>query len=1141
VRAAAKKKSSQYLRDSVRDDTRSANQNVGSLRQRRRRFNQLAGVSNAALTTENVTAFVAKNPAVRSWQLTRDGLRVSIVSEWQQNLLHASRPSPVVVDATYNASNATTMRLWQAVVRLPSMLNVFVPIFAAFVDGESDDEFEWIFSELFDVFGVPGERGILGFTMDFSDAQRRGYERAYASRCPPQLSKDDALLHVRFCWFHFMNGINKLGHRGRSTQDAVAAAQHLQQIGIAGGFGTREFVDATAQLETHLRGTCAAKTFDGWISWWKHGSRGVHWRCTFDVGGDSVRGRLESTSNAVESQHRVVKHDEGITKLNLLMAVDRTIRFHADVGMRIQQAQSGQKSDYRKPPSRKARPLRKRKQGTTDESSVSTTAYVSPRRHRNRKTQQRQQEQQPAAPPRTQEELAREKEMMHEGMGHWLDWSDLVPPSDLLTVTTDDDISHLVTNDISSSQIRSNGSSISSSSGSSSLPLMRFDRNSCAFDSALLLLYVSGVGAHTDVSANSNPSVVRSVLDRMRGSTAESVDVEHIARVFTTQRDAFRMSMLQLWNDTLAPRNSANENSAANPELDLVPRDSSAIPGARSHVHVGDPFNSQQVWSCVMADLYPSQFASRSVTLSYQVLGDEQPGSGPLSQEPPTSANDMPELLMLEFITAYDAQIEDASVFNSSHVPLVREVGGVSYVAAGAILRNGGHYRCVAFVYDDTQVRATHATHLRRGVYTFDPLGQICRSVQLPEDVRDVSAADFLPAWLSEIKNEEYQTQSLWYVQADRVQTVPAEESAPSEESLQTVPFDESSLLSIEPQGRHHVWLWREPGQQPLRATIVDVGADGNCLFRCVSVVTTDAEDAHARARERITQYAVQHVDEFVDLYCEQVRSSIERDGCDGIGSLALANADAPVQCLEGDLPRSQRGGTAGAALHRRRRKERRQVALAMIEQRRRDGVWGSFLEIQIAARVFNVTFDVYTELPSQHNRPHRVGVVDDDTPVPLHHLCHVNGNHYVVAVPESRMFASPRPRDRVIVDLTSPPSSPAAAGTGKRPYVCGVCGESGHNKRRCPSARTDAASLPSAADLSHGYSEADMRRDEVEFEQYLARQLQEQRRQQLSGQECEPKGTPVCELAPERSPPLTRLAAKLRAIQHDELQDRKR
>jgi hypothetical protein len=155
--------------------------------------------------------------------------------------------------------------------------------------------------------------------------------------------------------------------------------------------------------------------------------------------------------------------------------------------------------------------------------------------------------------------------------------------------------------------------------------------------------------------------------------------------------------------------------------------------------------------------------------------------------------------------------------------------------------------------------------------------------------------------------------------------------------------------------------------------------------------------------------------------------------------------------------------------------------------------------------------------------------------------LCHVNGNHYVVAVPESRMFASPRPRDCVVTDLRSPPSSPVAAGTGKRPYVCGVCGEAGHNKRRCPNARTDDISGSGAADLTHGYSEAEMRLDEIEFARDLARQLQEQRRQQLNEQECMPKDTSISDLALARSPPLTRLTAKLRAIQHDELQDRKR
>lgn len=46
-----------------------------------------------------------------------------------------------------------------------------------------------------------------------------------------------------------------------------------------------------------------------WHSWWVLSDEGAHWFLLFDVGPRTARHNFLSTTNASESQHRVVKHD----------------------------------------------------------------------------------------------------------------------------------------------------------------------------------------------------------------------------------------------------------------------------------------------------------------------------------------------------------------------------------------------------------------------------------------------------------------------------------------------------------------------------------------------------------------------------------------------------------------------------------------------------------------------------------------------------------------------------------------------------------------------------------------------------------------------------------------------------------------
>jgi len=214
------------------------------------------------------------------------------------------------------------------VVRSPT-LDRFFPVFYTLHRRLNADLYRCIFREFFKIFGLPGTTGgFSGVSIDFSDAILKGYALAALELkgvidatvdSLDGLDEDvkGALGVVRACEFHFKKNLLEF-LRSSGTDDNLqvkvfAQANRMLESAVEVGMSGKAFKTAEEAFFASLR---RLDGYDDWCSWWVHGSNGQHWRCLFDVGPETDRAALHSTTNASESQNRVVKFDHELVRVS---------------------------------------------------------------------------------------------------------------------------------------------------------------------------------------------------------------------------------------------------------------------------------------------------------------------------------------------------------------------------------------------------------------------------------------------------------------------------------------------------------------------------------------------------------------------------------------------------------------------------------------------------------------------------------------------------------------------------------------------------------------------------------------------------------------------------------------------------------
>jgi len=302
---------------------------------------------------------VRNQAVVRCFDLN-NGLLVCMCSPKQEEFLSTAASFSLVLDSTFNVSNDASIHLTQVVTRSSVQL-AYTPVFFALHTAMDGMAYSRILQQLFRCTGgVPGENSrFLGMTVDFDDALLVGYVHAYLvvsgrlspDSMAPSLSNmldahpescARALDHVRGCFFHFQTSLYKLAPPGVKDK-ASAAGRTLRQEAEHAGINSENFRDAQTGLMNLL---APVEHFESWKNWWFRHDDGIHWKMLFDIGPGTTRRRLEKTSNAVESHHRVLKHDESISKRAIPDVLDRMLRYISETDGRRGRAFSGQRFQH---------------------------------------------------------------------------------------------------------------------------------------------------------------------------------------------------------------------------------------------------------------------------------------------------------------------------------------------------------------------------------------------------------------------------------------------------------------------------------------------------------------------------------------------------------------------------------------------------------------------------------------------------------------------------------------------------------------------------------------------------------------------------------------------------------------------------
>ena len=225
----------------------------------------------------------------------------------------------MVFDTTYNVT-ADGMKLTMFVVRSTSLQDRFFPVMHCLHRALDTDLYRRIFRAFFLCFGLLGsDGGFSGVTIDFADAISEGYAIACREVTGKDSLEDGAGgtgSFVRMCKFHFLKNLlaflRSAGASPDQQQAAIAAAHSMLTFASEHGRLSKGFKTAEKQLLQLLSGHSG---YDSWRKWWLGNNGGLHWACLTDVGPGTARHVLYDTTNASESQNRVVKMDHGVSNL----------------------------------------------------------------------------------------------------------------------------------------------------------------------------------------------------------------------------------------------------------------------------------------------------------------------------------------------------------------------------------------------------------------------------------------------------------------------------------------------------------------------------------------------------------------------------------------------------------------------------------------------------------------------------------------------------------------------------------------------------------------------------------------------------------------------------------------------------------
>ena len=415
----------------------------------------------------------------------------------------------VSFDTTYNISS-DGLKLSLFVVSSLTLDSRFVPFLACIHRRLDADLYRRIFLRFFALFGLFGSSpsSFAGLTADFADAIKSGYVAAWSEHftstgLPLESGhslRDDALQRLRLCKFHFLKGLDTFMKDGCAPKDTRNQIFDLARslLEVASNHGNRS--DAFRKAEKALFNSLARiDGYDSWHSWWVRDDSGSHWTCLFDVGERSTRHTLLDTTNPSESQHRVWKSDLGLSRVpgDAIKEVHKILQ---DIEGLYKRALSGYRVGTPRPPKR--------------ERDVSTKLDG-------------------AKPIRG---VGRPRKIREVGQG---------PPK-----------SHRGNLKAESEQKKPERST-SKKLVSKSFPLWEFHRNSCAWDSVLMILFMalhsqarvpeSVVKPPDNVTRNvatSGPYVRSKLLELCERLAATWVDnKENVSKFLTVIRNEFRILM----------------------------------------------------------------------------------------------------------------------------------------------------------------------------------------------------------------------------------------------------------------------------------------------------------------------------------------------------------------------------------------------------------------------------------------------------------------------------------------------------------------------------------------------------------------------------------------------------------------------
>jgi hypothetical protein len=402
-------------------------------------------------------------------------------------------------------------------VTFSQSLNAYFPYFFALHQQKSEEVYREMFTEFMRIFPPHTFRGI---TLDNDEAVIGAYLKVSQQM---GLTLKQAEERLRLCAFHFLKSINKFGRATGSletllplAQVLLEAAKHRKKSDPTSPAEVK-FLNAERELLSTMERT-NEKKFRSWSKFWLIQRQGIHWRCLLDIGEEDHRSTLHSTTNSSESSNRVIKFEHSILKTAPTVILHRVLDELQKIEKNYQNAQQGSSiSRYRQP-------LRRRK---IPESTLplATLPQLAP------------------APS--------------QGVPSIVDIAKIVL-SRKATATPPPALA------LASSTVASNSVLAHHIPIPARLPLWKWNRNSCAFDAALLILFFSflpkGIPSSSHLlSLQKTPSLIGDTpLDDTRPCSTIFSDIrsswttlsgEVALRFLTALRDQFRLRILALINN----------------------------------------------------------------------------------------------------------------------------------------------------------------------------------------------------------------------------------------------------------------------------------------------------------------------------------------------------------------------------------------------------------------------------------------------------------------------------------------------------------------------------------------------------------------------------------------------------------------